>query len=401
MARLIILLLSVFFLISSCQDQAVSPRVVEVIDSTAEEFAPDGRVARFDVEAVARPEGLTLTGESNLPAARDALLARLQEEGYSPIDSIRLLPDKAGLEGRVRGIVRLSVCNIRSRPGHSAELSTQATLGTPLRVHKRDGDWYLVQTPDDYFGWLDAGGFVPMDEPSFSRWVNAERVVFLPDFGFSYVAPGEEAHPVSDLVAGNILQRLGTSGDWVHVGYPDGREAYVHSGEVLGYAAWLASRDPQASSILATARSFLGRPYLWGGTSGKGVDCSGFTKTVFYQHGLLLPRDASQQVRVGVPVETDSTWQNLRPGDLLFFGRKAEEGSPERIVHVALYEGDGRIIHSAGTVKENSLRPGDPDFNAYRFQTFVRARRVLDDPASHGVIPLDELEDYLPGDAGH
>ena len=233
-----------------------------------------------------------------------------------------------------------------------------------------------------------------MTEAEYRQWQQAEKVAYLPDQGFSLAAPATGAQRVSDLLAGNILLYQGSEGGFSKLQYPDGRAAYVPDEDVMNYELWLASRDPSAEKIIETAFRFMGRPYLWGGTSGKGVDCSGFTKTVFYLNGLLLPRDASQQVHVGVPVETDTTLAGLQPGDLLFFGRKATEDKPEKITHVAIYLGEGKIIHSSGIVKVESLRRADPDFTEYRLNSFVRARRMLQDPGQNGVPPLKEVPQY-------
>lgn len=365
----------------------------EKIEEIRLEFAPDKRVAVFSVEAVSSGEKIALSGEINLPEAREKLLKLLQEAGLEVEDKIQLLPGES-LEGKHFGVVVLSACNIRSEPGHSKELSTQATLGTPLRVYKEEKGWYLVQTPDDYLGWLDPGGFAPMAKEEYDRWMAAEKVVYLPDFGFSQAAPSPDAGRVSDLVAGNILEFVETSGSFAKVRYPDGREAYVPVTDVMSYPLWLASREPNADNIISEAFKFMGRPYLWGGTSGKGVDCSGFTKSVFYLNGILLPRDASQQVHVGVEVPTDTTLANLQPGDLLFFGSKATAEKKERITHVAIYLGDGRIIHSAGAVKVESMRRGDPTFVEDRLESFVRAKRILSSIGENGVELLADSGFY-------
>ncbi|MDX5420442.1 MAG: C40 family peptidase, partial [Hymenobacteraceae bacterium] len=116
---------------------------------------------------------------------------------------------------------------------------------------------------------------------------------------------------------------------------------------------------------------------LWGGTSVKGMDCSGFTKTVFFMNGLVLPRDASQQVHIGELVNTDKGWDEMRPGDLLFFGVPAKDGKPERVVHVGMWIGGNQeFIHSAGRVRINSMNPSAANHDAYELGRFLRAKRV-------------------------
>jgi peptidoglycan DL-endopeptidase CwlO len=125
-----------------------------------------------------------------------------------------------------------------------------------------------------------------------------------------------------------------------------------------------------AARVLRTADSFVGVKYVWGGnTPTEGFDCSGFTKYVFAKHGITLPRTAREQVRSGTAVAAD--FRALRPGDIMLF---AEPG--QAISHVAIYAGDGRIIHassSGGGVGYTDLNTGGDWFVAY----FVAARRLL------------------------
>ena len=364
-------------LLLACTDAPPPPAALTAaIDEVRTTYAPDGRVALWQPEPVYRDGRWIIRGKTNLPEAKRALLQRLAEGGQAVVDSLLVLP-AAGLAGRSYGVVNLSVANMRSRPKHSAELATQALLGMPLRVWDRQEDWYLVQSPDGYLAWLDADGFVPMTKAELAAWENGERVVVTEDFGFAYPTPAREGAPVSDLVAGNVLQRVDERGDQLRVRYPDGRTAYLPAAAVRPHAEWAAQAPPPAAALLATAERFTGRPYLWGGTSGKAMDCSGFTKTVFHQYGLTLPRDASQQVHFGELVATDTTLKNLLPGDLLFFGRPATADQRERIWHVGIYRGGGRMIHAAGTVKVNSLVRGEADFAEDRLLSLVRARRLL------------------------
>ena len=125
-----------------------------------------------------------------------------------------------------------------------------------------------------------------------------------------------------------------------------------------------------AARVLRTGDSYSGVKYVWGGdTPREGFDCSGFTKYVFAKHGVTLPRTSREQVRAGTGVAAD--FRSLRPGDLMFF---AEPG--EAISHVAIYAGDGVILHAAsslGAVGYTDLNSGGEWFVAY----FVAARRVL------------------------
>ena len=115
---------------------------------------------------------------------------------------------------------------------------------------------------------------------------------------------------------------MGEDSDFYLVNYPDGRVAYIKKDEAKLFNDWYNALNPTGETILKTAYRFMGIPYLWGGTSTKGMDCSGFTKTVYYLNGIVLQRDASQQVNTGELVDTKDGWQNLQAGDLLFFGRK-------------------------------------------------------------------------------
>src|SRR5690606_38044107 len=130
------------------------------------------------------------------------------------------------------------------------------------------------------------------------------------------------------------------------------------------------ARDVKGADLLATAREFLGLPYLWGGTSGFGVDCSGFVYLVHRAHGLLIPRDAGPQRDHGWgrPVEREE----LAPGDLVFFAHDQGRGA---VHHVAMYAGDGRMIHAPNS--ERSVEEIPLDTPPYG-EKYAGARRYHD-----------------------
>jgi gamma-D-glutamyl-L-lysine dipeptidyl-peptidase len=393
MKKLLPLFLLAFLLFTACQPGADFSPAKQIIEELRLKYAPDKRVALFAVDTSFTEMPLVLRGETNLPAAKAELIEKLSAAGIAFTDSLAVLPSPA-LSGQHFGVVSVSVCNIRSNPKHSAELATQALLGTSLRVWKQDGGFFLVQTPDDYFGWVDAGGFQLMDSVKYENWMQSQRAVVTQDYVFAFETPSENAPKVTDLLAGNILQTLESQAHFTQIQLPDGRSGFVKSAYLTPLGEWLDSHQPDADHILATAKEMMGRPYLWGGTSGKGMDCSGFTKMAFYLNGIQLPRDASQQVHTGEAVDTDTTFQNLQPGDLLFFGRKATPEQKEKITHVAIYLGDGKIIHASDMVEVESLRRGDPTFAEHRLTSFVRSKRMIGSEGKNGVVRLKDSAFY-------
>ena len=150
------------------------------------------------------------------------------------------------------------------------------------------------------------------------------------------------------------------------MGYISTKDAQTESG-------WRKNLKQTPEAILATAQSMLGFPYIWAGMSPKGTDCSGFVRTVLFMHDIIVPRDAGPQARVGQRI---GRMEDLAPGDLVFFGRWKENGTPG-VSHVGFYLGEGRFIHSLGLVKIGSFRPEDPLYDAYNTGRYLFGGRVL------------------------
>ncbi len=377
-----VLLISGFFLLSVVAVAQKSEERKRIIDKIKSEFAPDGRVAIFKIES---DDQGNLTGSTNLPEARQALLQTLKNQGIAFQDQIRSLPE-ADLGEEIYGIVSVSVANIRSNPAHSAELSTQALMGAILKVYEKQGGWYLVQTPDGYLGWLDAGGFVRVGKRRAEAWETGDKVMFLDTFGFVFSAAKSDASVVSDLVAGDQLAFTGQQGKFLEVAFPDGRKGFVEKAKALPYSKWAQRVEVNEAVLEQTARRFMGVPYLWGGTSAKGMDCSGFTKTVYFLNGRVLPRDASQQVFAGEPVSTTGHFEGLKVGDLLFFGTPATSDTREKVTHVGMWLGKNEFIHASGHIRISSVDPASGNYDELNTRRFLRARRYVGN--EQGVINL-------------
>lgn len=377
----------IFLILVGCEEKKETDiPFQQQIEEVKKEYAPDKRVALFNIEAEKTDDAYVLKGESNLPHAVDALKSRLSANNIDFSDRIQLLPSKE-LGTKTQAVIRVSVANLRSQPKHSAELSTQATLGTPVKVFKKEGSWYLIQTPDQYLSWVDSGGIQLMDTGAKTEWKSAEKIIFTKTYGHTYSNADKRAQVVSDMVAGAILVKSGEVPGFFEAKYPDGRTAFVAKEEAQDYDQWLQQLDPTIESLVDTSKKLMGVPYLWGGTSTKGVDCSGFTKTIYFLNGMVIPRDASQQVHTGKAIDSTKNFEDLVKGDLLFFGRKATDSTAEKVVHVGMWIGNNEFIHSSGMVRISSMDPNAPNFDQANLERYLRSKRVLKE-TEEGLINL-------------
>ena len=343
--------------------------------------APDRRTDRVEISLSAD----SLTGYTTIGSLAATLDSLAEASGLT--NAVRFLPD--GTLPATGGLIRVSVANIRTTPGHSSELTSQALMGTPVALLDYDHGWYLIRTPDRYLAWLEEGAIATKSPEELRAWYSPGLRTCVPAHVTVYRQPANTGDIVSELVAGNLVRSSGEEMQgYTAVKLPDNREGWVRSPALrpFSYLAEVDGLDPER--LLTVARDQVGKPYLWGGTSTKGMDCSGFTKMAYYLNGYVIPRDASQQVLAGTQVPLDAEFSQLSRGDLLFFGTHRDDGS-ERTSHVGFYLGNGRILHAGadnGYITENSLVEGQPDFAPHRLETLLRARRLL--PDGEGVVRI-------------
>lgn len=364
-------------------DSTVYNKVKTLHAEFQKEYAPDSRtkLLEMQVEDLDKNEYKFITTEAE---AEKKLKEKLQ--AFPEVTSnIVLLPD-GSVKNKTIGIVNLSVANLRTRPSHAAEMATQTLMGTQVDILQKKGGNYRVRTPEGYIAWVPASSIVAMNEEEIKEWKNAPKIIFTEDFGKSFATKNTQGNRVSDLVYGNILLLLEEDENFFKVEYPDKRIAYIHKEEASLFKDWLSSRKATQENIIQSAKKMLGIPYLWGGTSVKGVDCSGFTKTSFFMNGIVIPRDASQQILAGEEVDVldekgnldpDKALKNLQPADLLFFAAGKANSPNARVTHVAIYIGDGEFIQSAGTVRINSMLKDAENYDDFQTRTLVGAKRYL------------------------
>jgi cell wall-associated NlpC family hydrolase len=270
------------------------------------------------------------------------------------------LVSAAAAEPPARQAVVLSAAeNMYSAPHPDKDVVSQALLGQVVGVlESRDG-FLRIETPDRYQGWIPAAALFEYPDPRAPRYAARGRLVEVTSLMANLYRDPDvtTARPKAQAPLGARLELISPEAPpgasaaarrWNTVRLPSGETAYVQSGDVRFLEAGASRPRGSEADLVATARRFMGAPYLWGGMTSLGLDCSGLTSRVYAVNGIDLRRDAGMQFDDGQPVDR----ADLRPGDLVFFGEK-------KVTHVGLYVGDGRFInattHAHPDVHEESL----------------------------------------------
>jgi gamma-D-glutamyl-L-lysine dipeptidyl-peptidase len=350
-----------------------------IIHSIQKQYAPDHRVAVFDISYIQTPREIIVTGEIDNRRAKTDLITTLRKKvSNKVVDKIHLLPDPS-LNDHTHGIVAVAVGDVRKRPGTKEELVTQVLMGMQISLLKRNNGFYLIQTTDRYLGWIDTQLVRMMSPSNVKTWNDAPHVIMTALRGIVFTQPDSTSPILCSIVSGCILKRAGKKEGWIEVELLNGRRGYVTDSLVQDLEEWRESCKLTAENLEQTAKSFLNIPYLWGGTSVRGLDCSGFTKTVYRLNGFELNRDADQQAEQGMHIEPGKDFQQLRKGDLIFFGQKRMRNHPEHITHVGMYLTNQMFIHCPGhgQVRMNSLNSTSTLYDKYLEKIFIRARRII------------------------
>lgn len=220
----------------------------------------------------------------------------------------------------------LPVADMRAAPRFDSEVVSQALFAEKLKIINSADDWLQVQTPDGYFGWVESKAIVEREKPYLGNHTISRLMAHI------YLKCDIKQSPLLTIPYGVSILAEDVDHRWLKVFLPDGREGYLLRGDV----------DEDPSDLVSLSKRFLGLPYTWGGRSSLGFDCSGFVQMLYSQRGILLPRDAKDQIQDSRLMAVDQ----VKIGDLIFFGLSEKE-----ITHVGMAIGNGEFIHSS--VQEN------------------------------------------------
>ena len=230
----------------------------------------------------------------------------------------------------------LSIVPCRSEPDDRSEMVTQLLFGDLVEIKGRKNNWIKVRCIDDnYLAWVDQKQIEVIDKSIFSKLLK-EKYVFSEDLVAPLVNTKDKS--VQTIVMGSKIRGRITKNKEFSLGHYTYRlEGHVRS----------VSKKLNRSQLVEDAFAFLNSPYLWGGKSPMGIDCSGFTQMVYALNGITLPRDAHQQAETGHAL---SFIEEAEEGDLAFF-----DNNEGKIIHVGIMLTNHRIIHASGKVRVDRI----------------------------------------------
>ena len=313
----------------ACVPSSIDEELDKILADVGNQYAADTRISVWEVKANKTSDGWLIEGKTDRRDAFDELNNRLHAKKMPVSVRVAVLPqDNVEIGDRAWALVNVSVATIKKEPRFAVAATTQALAGTPLRLLEFKTPFWRVQMPDGYIGWVHRLQIARMSAKELADWNASRRVVVTARFT---TLTSENGATLAPLTAGSIVR-------------------------------------------FGTAKQLLGTPYLWGGMSTNGVDCSGFVSLVWRLNGVILSRDADQQIAQAKQLDVLCV-EDIPAGSLVAFGQKNEAG--ENVVrHIGIALENGDFIHSLGNVRIQSLSPNSPIYSAYFAERLLGAYTI-------------------------
>lgn len=319
----------------------------------------DSRVWKQDISVKIENNIALLSGETFYPQAVRGATKRLKTAGFDSVVSIiTFLPEKMA-DGKDFGIVTVHHVMGRYQPVTDKQEATELIYGDLVRLIRDGKTHFQVQSPEGYLAYIPKTSLRKLDSLEWRRYHQGPFVKFHQNVSIDSTAQISMGARLPYLGNGQILLADGSA---------------FKLDDACDYSIYSPANNPLRQKILRTGEKYLGLPYVWGGRSGKGTDCSGFAQSIFSLNGIYLPRDTDEMSIVGQLIGLPGWYDALEPGDLIFY-----TSGKRLITHVAIYYGNQQVIQAAGkTIHIASMDPLQPNYETRLVRDFAFAKRIID-----------------------